>query len=210
MVKIRLARAGERNRPYYRVIAIDSRKKRDGAYIELLGQYDPTPAKSKSSLPPFNLKKDRIMYWLKNGAQPCDTVLNYLKSIGMWKEFVESKPAKKAKKSKRKLSAAKREKIKDIKKNGKKKKIKKPVVVAKPEEKAVEKVEEAVKVEEAAFVQEVGQELEKAPEVGDAIVDDKGAVPADLPPVIEGAQEQTETPAEASTTPESNSSEENK
>ena len=69
MVRLRLTRMGAKKRPFYRVIAADSRSPRDGRFIERLGYYDPMKD-------PFDLKLDldRIDYWLSVGAQPTDTV----------------------------------------------------------------------------------------------------------------------------------------
>jgi small subunit ribosomal protein S16 len=64
MVIIRLTRAGKRNRPYYRVVAVDHRAKRDGRPLELLGTYDPVPTP-----PAISLRTERIEAWQKNGAQ---------------------------------------------------------------------------------------------------------------------------------------------
>jgi small subunit ribosomal protein S16 len=63
VVTIRLTRAGKRNRPYYRVVAIDHRAKRDGRPLELLGTYDPLPTP-----PLISLRTERIEAWQKNGA----------------------------------------------------------------------------------------------------------------------------------------------
>lgn len=78
-VKLRLRRMGKKKRPFYRIVAADSRAPRDGRFIELVGTYDPI---SK----PMNvdLKEDRIMYWLQNGAQPTDTVKNLFQKKGVW------------------------------------------------------------------------------------------------------------------------------
>jgi small subunit ribosomal protein S16 len=67
-VKIRLSRIGRKNRPYWRIIAVDSRKKRDGAFLENLGAYD--PIKHEVS----QLKKDRISDWVSKGAICSDAV----------------------------------------------------------------------------------------------------------------------------------------
>lgn len=69
MVTLRLARFGAKKRPFYRVVATNSRAKRDGRFIEVLGTYDPL-----TDPPTVNLKGDRIQYWLSVGAQPSDTV----------------------------------------------------------------------------------------------------------------------------------------
>lgn len=67
-VKIRLSRIGTKNAPFYRIVAIDSRKKRDGVALENLGSYDPR----KGKLVQFH--EDRINYWLSQGAVPTDAL----------------------------------------------------------------------------------------------------------------------------------------
>ena len=73
-VRLRLQRLGKPKRPFYRIIAIDKRKKRDGAPIEVLGQYDPMAVTDKTKV-----KADRVEYWLKEGAQASRTVASLLK-----------------------------------------------------------------------------------------------------------------------------------
>jgi small subunit ribosomal protein S16 len=75
MVKIRLARKGRKKRPFYRVVAADSRAPRDGRFIEILGTYNPMTSPST-----VTLKRERIDYWLSVGAQPSDTVKRLLKN----------------------------------------------------------------------------------------------------------------------------------
>ena len=74
MVKIRLTRVGAKKRPFYRVLAIDERKKRDGRALEYLGTYDPTPAKEL-----LQLRTEAIEAWVAKGAQLSDTVRSLLK-----------------------------------------------------------------------------------------------------------------------------------
>lgn len=76
MVRLRLKRMGRKHRPSYRVTAVDSRRSRDGIMIEELGYYD--PANKKPELR-FNLKLDRVQYWLEKGAQPSETVASLIK-----------------------------------------------------------------------------------------------------------------------------------
>jgi len=64
LVKIRLMRMGSKKRPFYRIVAADSRSPRDGKFLEILGHYDPTTEPNK-----IEIKKDRIDEWVKNGAQ---------------------------------------------------------------------------------------------------------------------------------------------
>lgn len=73
-VVLRLARAGAKKKPYYHVVATDSRNPRDGKFIEAIGAYDPNlnPAK-------VEINADRLAYWLKAGAQPSETVADLIK-----------------------------------------------------------------------------------------------------------------------------------
>ena len=80
-VKIRLRRDGAKKRPFYHVVAADSRRARDGRYIEELGYYNPIVAADKESI--VVLKEDRVRYWLSVGAQPSDTAAALLKSKGL-------------------------------------------------------------------------------------------------------------------------------
>ena len=73
-----MKRMGRRNRPFYRVVAIDSRKRRDGLEIERLGWYDPLRTDIG-----IQLKEERVMHWLKLGAQPSDTVRTLMNRIGL-------------------------------------------------------------------------------------------------------------------------------
>ncbi|MBM74503.1 MAG: 30S ribosomal protein S16 [Proteobacteria bacterium] len=75
MVKIRLARMGRKKRPFYRVVAANSRSPRDGRFIEILGTYNPMTQPST-----VTFKRERVDYWLSVGAQPSDTVARLLKS----------------------------------------------------------------------------------------------------------------------------------
>ena len=109
MVKIRLTRFGKHKSPFYRIVAVDSRKKRDGEYLELIGTYNPLKSEVK-------VKREVAFKWLSVGAQPSDTVRAILSKEGIMKEFAESKlklPKKAVAKKKsktRKVSKAKHEK----------------------------------------------------------------------------------------------------
>ena len=76
--KIRLKRIGRRNRPFYRLVAMDSRNRRDGAAIEELGWYNPIDLEDS-----FDLKSDRILHWLSEGAQPTKAAKKLLRSSGL-------------------------------------------------------------------------------------------------------------------------------
>ena len=74
--KIRLKRIGRRNRPFYRIIIIDSRKRRDGSAIEQVGWFNPIENNKEKN---YVLKEDRILEWLKLGAQVTDPVNKLMK-----------------------------------------------------------------------------------------------------------------------------------
>jgi small subunit ribosomal protein S16 len=90
MVKLRLQRFGTTKRPFYRIVAADSHKKRDGRYLEIVGFYDPTKE-------PAFIDVDRALAlkWLNLGAQPTDTVKNLFTRNGIVAEYIESKKSSK-------------------------------------------------------------------------------------------------------------------
>ncbi|MFM8551221.1 MAG: 30S ribosomal protein S16 [Nitrospiraceae bacterium] len=90
-VHLRLTRAGRHKLPFYRVVAADSRRPRDGKYLEVLGTYD-----TLKNPPVINLKQERVLDWLKKGAQPSVTVRTVLRRSGLWKQFEDSRKAKPA------------------------------------------------------------------------------------------------------------------
>jgi small subunit ribosomal protein S16 len=77
MVKIRLTRAGAKRRPFYRIIAIDERRARDGRALEFLGTYDPT-----TKPPRISLRKEEIEAWQGKGAQVSPTVRSLIRRAG--------------------------------------------------------------------------------------------------------------------------------
>lgn len=88
-VKLRLKRMGKKGAPFYRIVAADSRSPRDGRFIETIGTYNPMtkPAEIK-------LDEELTVKWLKNGAQPSDTVRSILSKEGILKRLHEEKNAK--------------------------------------------------------------------------------------------------------------------
>ena len=76
MVTIRLARAGAKKRPFYHIVVADSRKSRDGRYIERLGYYNPIAVGSEVEL---QVEQERVEYWLSQGARATDRVTALLK-----------------------------------------------------------------------------------------------------------------------------------
>ena len=74
MLAIRLMRTGAKKRPSYRIVVKEKQSKRDGAYLENLGTYNPTREPAE-----INLRADRVQYWIGKGAQPTDTVRRLIK-----------------------------------------------------------------------------------------------------------------------------------
>ncbi len=81
-VKIRLQRAGKKKMPYYKVVAVDSRTRRDGAVIETLGRYQPIVDGEQ-----FVVDEAKVIEWLKKGAQPTYTIERMLKKSGIWSRY---------------------------------------------------------------------------------------------------------------------------
>lgn len=76
MVSIRLARGGSKRRPFYHIVVADSRRARDGRYIERIGFFNPGATGDAEEL---RLDTDRVDYWVSKGAQPSDRVSNLIK-----------------------------------------------------------------------------------------------------------------------------------
>ncbi|BAL83201.1 putative 30S ribosomal protein S16 [Selenomonas ruminantium subsp. lactilytica TAM6421] len=85
-VKIRLNRMGAKKNPFYRVVVADSRAPRDGRFIEILGNYDPSKQPAVVSL-----NEEKVLDWMNKGAQPTDTVKNLFSKQGIMAKFAESK-----------------------------------------------------------------------------------------------------------------------
>ena len=85
-VKLRLKRMGSKQKPFYRIVAADSRCPRDGRFIETVGTYNPvkTPAV-------VTVDEEKALKWLNNGAEPTDTVKNILAHEGIIKKYADSK-----------------------------------------------------------------------------------------------------------------------
>jgi small subunit ribosomal protein S16 len=88
-LKLRLARAGTKKRPYYHVVVTDARNPRDGRFIEKIGSYDPMLADDSKRV---NLNVERATHWLGVGAQPTDRVLRFLDAAGLLKREARNNP----------------------------------------------------------------------------------------------------------------------
>lgn len=86
-VKLRLKRMGAKAKPFYRIVAADSRSPRDGRFIETVGTYNPVGKEAEQ----LKIDDEKAIKWLNNGAQPTDTVRNLLSKAGTWSKFKNSK-----------------------------------------------------------------------------------------------------------------------
>ena len=88
-VKIRLNRMGAKKNPFYRIVVADSRAPRDGRFIEVLGNYDPSQNPAV-----VNVDEEKVLDWIGKGAQVTDTVKNLFSKKGLMAKFAEAKNAK--------------------------------------------------------------------------------------------------------------------
>ena len=91
-MKIRLARGGSKKRPFYRIVATDSRMPRDGRFIEKLGTYNPLLPKDSEERVKMDI--ERVQYWLGQGAQPTDRISRMLEAAGVLEKKERSNPQK--------------------------------------------------------------------------------------------------------------------
>jgi small subunit ribosomal protein S16 len=103
-LKIRLARAGTKKRPFYHVVVADSRSPRDGRFIERLGHFNPLLPKEKTER--LKLDLDKLKAWLAKGALPTDRVLRFLDEAGVMKRTARNNPQKAKPKKKAQERAA--------------------------------------------------------------------------------------------------------
>ena len=102
-VVIRMARAGTKKRPFYHIVAADSRSPRDGRLIERLGYYNPLLPKDKPER--LKLDLDKVKDWMKKGAQPSDRVMRFLDAAGVAKRTPRNNPEKAVPRKERKARA---------------------------------------------------------------------------------------------------------
>jgi small subunit ribosomal protein S16 len=109
-LKIRLARAGAKKRPFYRIVVADSRSPRDGRYIEKIGTFN--PLLPRDSVERVNFDEDRAKHWLSHGALPTDRVLRFFDAAGLMKREARNNPEK-AKPGKKRLEREEAKKASD-------------------------------------------------------------------------------------------------
>lgn len=85
-VKLRLKRMGSKQKPFYRIVAADSRSPRDGRFIETVGTYNPILKDNN-----ITVDEEKVAKWVSNGAQPTDTVKNLLSKVGVWSKIKNNK-----------------------------------------------------------------------------------------------------------------------
>ncbi|MHB1005819.1 MAG: 30S ribosomal protein S16 [Chloroflexota bacterium] len=89
-VKIRLRRMGAKKQPSYRLVAADEQAPRDGRFIEIVGNYNPL-----TNPPTINVKEDRVIYWLSQGAKPSDAAARVLAKTPVMQHWTEQKTGQK-------------------------------------------------------------------------------------------------------------------
>jgi len=81
MLRIRLMRMGKKKKPFYRVVVAPSQNPRSGRFVEVVGHYNPIPDPAQ-----VHFNEERVLYWLRVGAQPTETVQHLLKMTGVWQK----------------------------------------------------------------------------------------------------------------------------
>ena len=107
MVKIRLRRIGAKHKPIYRLVVTDSRTPREGAFIEIIGNYNPLDDPET-----INVETDKALGWLEKGAQPTETAYRLLAKAGVMDKFKQAHPKRKFKQAVQKTTQRKKKKDK--------------------------------------------------------------------------------------------------
>ena len=191
--KIRLKRIGRRNRPFYRIIIIDWRKRRDGSAIEQVGWYNPIESNKEKN---YVLKEDRILEWLKLGAQVTDPVNKLMKRSGLAYRWHLMKQGLSEKEIDKAVEEWKKERDKVIQNRIKANEAKKEKVKA---EKAAAKVADEAPAEEAS-AEDVAEEAPAEEAPAEEVAEEAPAeeAPAEEAPAEEAPAEEVaeEAPAE--------------
>lgn len=107
MVKIRLRRVGAKHKPIYRIVVTDSQSPREGAFIEIIGNYNPMDDPETISV-----ETEKALSWLEKGAQPTETAYRLLAKVGVMDKFKEAHPKRKFKQAVQKTTQRKKKKTK--------------------------------------------------------------------------------------------------
>ena len=189
-IALRLSRGGAKKRPYYRIVAADNRRARDGKYLEQIGTYNPLLARDDANR--VKLDEDRARYWLGVGAQPSDRVARFLDAAGIRERAARSNPQKaepgEKAKERAEEKAAKQAELDEAAKTAEDEAKAEPEAAAEEEGTATEAAETAV---------EAPEEANTATPKGEA--GDEGAIPGESSqaPAEGAAPETDETAAEA-------------
>ena len=161
-VRLRMTRMGRKKKPFYRIVAIDSRKRRDGAYLEKIGHYNPL-----TKPPEIVIDEEKALAWLQKGAQPSDTVRSFLSHKGILLKYDQMKKGASEEKIAEELEKLKlvRDEIAK-KKEAAEKAAKKEAPVEEPvaEEPVTEETPEEQPTEAAASEEQPAAEEKKAEE----------------------------------------------
>lgn len=152
MVRIRMRRVGARNQPSYRIVAADKESPRDGRFLEAIGFYNPRTEPST-----IQIDEARLFHWMEHGAQPSDSVLQALRSVGTWDRWERYKAGEKIETLLKEAEAAipevdprtRRDDLFETRQN-EKKASKKTEAEAETEETKDEAAAEAIEAEQAA------------------------------------------------------------
>lgn len=188
-LKIRLARAGAKKRPFYRIVVADSRNPRDGRYIEKIGTYN--PLLPRDSAERVNFDEDRAKHWLSHGALPTDRVLRFFDAAGLMKRKARNNPDK-AKPGQKRLDRE------EAKKAANEEKAKAAVEAEKVA--AEEKAKAAEEAEKAAAEAAAAPEPEPAAEDAAAAAEEEASVEAADETVAAEAAEEAPAEGEAEKT----------
>ncbi len=181
-ISLRLSRGGAKKRPYYRIVAADSRRARDGKYLEQLGTYNPMLPKDSEER--VKLNEDRVRYWLGVGAKPSDRVLRFLDAAGIMEREARNNPNK-AKPGEKATERAEEKATK--------------AAEAKEAEEAAKAEAAAAPAEEEAPAEEAAAEEGTAAEAADTAEETKEEAPAEEAAAEEAPAEEAkadEAPAE--------------
>ena len=208
MVRIRFRRVGARNQPSFRIVAADKDSPRDGRFLEVLGSYNPRTNPST-----LKVDEERLFHWMSNGAQPSDSVVQTLQSVGTWERWERFKSGEDIEKLTAEAEAAMpdvdpRTRRDDM--SGQRSKKRRKHADAEPKAKAEaapaaeeEAVEPAEAEAEEPAEAEAEEPAEAEAEVG-ADAEDKGGAEAEAD---EGAEAEADTGAEAEASEAEESSE---
>ncbi|MXO59141.1 30S ribosomal protein S16 [Altererythrobacter salegens] len=188
-IALRLSRGGAKKRPYYRIVAADSRSARDGKYLEQIGVYNPLLAKDDDKRVVLN--EDRARYWLGVGAQPSDRVARFLDAAGIKERAARNNPKKgepgQAAKDRAEEKAAKLAEAEEAAKAAEAAPVAKEAAV---EETVAEAPAEEVAVQDEAPAEEAPAEEAPAEEAPTAEVAAQDEAPAEEPAAEEAPAEE--------------------